>query len=191
MQEFFKDIPGYEGSYQVSNIGNVVSLDRIIYYKNPKGNRKSKFLKGSILVKRKSFGRYLSVNLSKTGEVRKSFFVHRLVAMTFLPNPNNLEQVNHKDGNIYNNNVENLEWVTMSQNVRHAYKTGLNYGLKYELSPHNRPVLQFDKNGAFLKRWISATEASEKLGCCKQGIYQVCIHKNKTHFGYIWKYEDE
>lgn len=191
MKEIWKDIPGFENVYQVSNLGNVRSVDRFIFYANPNGKNKGKSVKGCLLTRRKSFGKYFSVNLSTTGKGKKSYFVHRLVAKTFIPNPLNLEQVNHIDGNIYNNKAENLEWVTMSQNIRHAYKTGLNHGLKYELSPHNRPVLQFDKNGLFLKRWISATEAAEKLGCHKQGIYQVCIHKNKTHFGYIWKYEDE
>ena len=191
MQEIWKDIPGYEGIYQASNTGKIRSVDRIVHFLSHKGNPKTQTVKGKILSQRKSFGRYYSVKLCKPNNDHHTMFVHRLVAMAFIPNPKNLEQVNHKDGNIYNNNVDNLEWVTMSQNVNHAYKSGLNFGLKYELSPHNRPVLQFDKNGLFVKRWISATEAAETLGCYKQGIYQVCTHKNKTHFGYIWKYEDE
>lgn len=191
MQEIWKDIPGYEGIYQASNTGKIRSIDRVVCFLSHKGNPKTKSVKGVILTQRKSFGRYYSVKLCKPGNERHFMFVHRLVAMAFIPNPRNFEQVNHKDGNIHNNNVENLEWVTMSQNVKHAYETGLNYGLKYELSPHNRPVLQFDKNGNFIKRWISATKAAEKLGFCKQGIYQVCIHKIKTYKGYFWKYEDE
>lgn len=191
MQEIWKDVLGYEGSYKVSNLGNVISIDRYVYYQKRKDKVEGKFVKGSVLVKRKSFGKYLSVNLSKPGHGKKSFFVHRLVAKAFIPNPNNFEQVNHKDGNIYNNSVDNLEWVTMSQNVRHAYETGLNYGLRDELSPHKRAVLQFDKDGNFIRRWCSAATAARELNCHKEGIYLVCRRKNKTHYGYIWRYEDE
>ena len=119
--EIWKDIEGYEGLYQVSNLGRVRSLDfeweafngkAICKFKN-----KGKILKGNKTgVKRN----YLAVNLQ-----HHTIKIHRLVAKAFVPNPCNYPEVNHIDGNTFNNRADNLEWVTGSQNVNHAFKTGL------------------------------------------------------------------
>lgn len=116
--EIWKDIPNYEGIYQVSNMGRVRSLTRIVYHGDIKYCRKG--------VIRKPFNTkdYDSLMLSKDG-TKKIYMVHRLVALTFLPNPNNKPEVNHKDGNKRNNKLENLEWVTTSENKLHAIRTGL------------------------------------------------------------------
>ena len=119
MEEVWKDIKGYEGLYQVSNYGRIKSLDRIIKDSHRSYNKNDKILKLSF-----NFQKYLMVNLSKYG-VKKSYRVNRLVAEAFIPNPLNKSQVNHIDGNKINNNVENLEWVTPSENMQHAYKNGL------------------------------------------------------------------
>lgn len=118
MQEFFKDIPNYEGIYQVSNLGNVKSLDRKIY-SNGKFHytQKEKFLKHC-----KTNNGYLYVVLYKSLK-QKHFNIHRLVAESFLLNKN--QCVNHIDGNKLNNNISNLEWVTNSENHIHAYENGL------------------------------------------------------------------
>ena len=190
MQEIWKDIPIYKGTYQASNLGNIRSLYRTITYKTNDGNVHHKFCKGKLLKQRISNTGYFRTPINFNG-FKRDISTHRLIAITFLENPNNFPQVNHIDGNRLNNKVENLEWVSMSENVIHAYKTGLNYGLRDELSPHKKAVIQLDKYGKFIKRWCSATQAARELGCHKQGIYQVCIHKKKTCCGYIWKYEDE
>ena len=105
--ENWKDVPGYEGLYQISNLGNVKSL-----YSN-------KILKPSI-------DKYGYTRFSATKDkIQKTLIIHRLVAKLFIPNPNNLPQVNHKDGNKKNNCKNNLEWCTDSDNKKHAYKTGL------------------------------------------------------------------
>lgn len=104
MQEIWKDIPNYEGLYQVSNIGNVKIL-------NANGD---KILKKSI-----SSGYYC------VGLKGKLYYVHKLVAFAFIPNPNNLPLINHKDGNKQNNNINNLEWCTYSHNTKEAYRLGL------------------------------------------------------------------
>lgn len=105
--ENWKDVPGYEGLYQISNLGNVKSL-----YSN-------KILKPSI-------DKYGYTRFSATKDkIQKTLIIHRLVAKLFIPNPNNLPQVNHKDGNKNNNCKNNLEWCTDSDNKKHAYKTGL------------------------------------------------------------------
>lgn len=113
MQEVWKPIDGYE-RYQISNTGKVVSDKR----QGSKG--------GEMNPSRNEFG-YLQVKLYQDGTGKYDIFaVHRLVASAFIDNPYNLPEVNHKDGNKNNNNVENLEWVTRQENVKHSFETGLN-----------------------------------------------------------------
>jgi hypothetical protein len=125
-QEKWKDIPSFEGFYQVSNLGRVRSLDRVIFDK--KKNRHLS-LKGVILKDRKSpKTRYLQVSLTdKTG---KAFYpkIHRLVAEAFIPNPHNKSEVNHIDLNRFNNSATNLEWCTRKENMVHAAKGGVMKG---------------------------------------------------------------
>jgi hypothetical protein len=105
-KEIWKDVKGYEGLYQVSNLGRIKSIIR----------------KGKILSNKSH--RYISVIFYKN-KLRKNIRVHRLVAGAFIPNPENKPQVNHIDGNKKNNNVNNLEWNTQLENIRHAYRTGI------------------------------------------------------------------
>lgn len=111
--EIWRDIPGYEGKYQASNLGRIKSLDRLVTC-----GKQVNFIKGRILkpsLQGKENLRYQSVSLCDDGKIKR-FLVHRLVAMAFLPNPNNLPQVNHKDENQLNNNLDNLEWCTVTYN---------------------------------------------------------------------------
>lgn len=112
-KEIWQDIKGYEKLYQISNLGRVRSLIK----KHPK------------IIKQHNIGVYKRIGLSKNKQ-KKNYLVHKLVAETFIPNPENLPCVNHKDGNKENNNVNNLEWCTYQYNNRHARKTGLNKGNK-------------------------------------------------------------
>lgn len=116
MEEIWKDIDGYEGKYQISNNGAVCSLE----YHNTKGIKRKGFLKPA-----KDSKGYLRCALSKENKLR-TFKIHRLVAQAFIPNPLNLPQVNHIDGDKTNNCVSNLEWCDNSYNQRHAYSNGLN-----------------------------------------------------------------
>ncbi len=106
MKEIWKDIEGYEGLYQVSNLGDVRSLKYA-------GGNKVKILKQG------NVNGYKRVSLHKNNK-QKNYFVHRLVAMTFIPNPNNLPLVNHKDENKTNNSVDNLEWCTQKYNINYG-----------------------------------------------------------------------
>jgi hypothetical protein len=123
--EVFVDIQGYEGYYQVSNYGNVRSLDRVIKEKTGK----IQTLKGRILKPRINPGGYYHVGLGKNG-TRATFAIHQLVARAFIPNPNKKRTVNHINGDKLSNNVSNLEWSTYSENLEHAYKTGLRQAVK-------------------------------------------------------------
>jgi hypothetical protein len=117
-QEIWKDIKGYEGKYQVSSIGRVKSLQRISTFNNSKG------LKKEIIIKTWNDEGYIRVKLSNNS-VEKTYRVHRLVANEFLENPFNKSQVNHKNGIKTDNSVENLEWVTNSENSIHAFENNL------------------------------------------------------------------
>jgi len=120
MKETWKDIKGYEGSYQVSNLGRVRSLDRIIHY-----NNNTKHLHKGKILKPTTNGRdYYSICLS-TNMVWDRCYVHRLVAQAFIPNPLNKPQINHKNGIKYDSKVKNLEWCTNNENRQHAVKNGL------------------------------------------------------------------
>lgn len=120
MQEIWKDIPGYEGYYQVSNQGVVKALERTYkQFNGLTGNYNYRVYPEKVMFVEEDKDGYLKTRLSKDGK-QKKFFVHRLVAMTFIPNQENKPEVNHKDGIKKNNGSENLEWVTTSENQRHA-----------------------------------------------------------------------
>jgi hypothetical protein len=114
--EKWKDIKGYEGYYQVSNLGNVKSLDRVVWNGKVFHKRIGKILKPK-------GDRYYELCLTKQGKLKK-VYIHRLVAQAFIPNPNNKAEVNHMDGNKVNNHISNLEWCTSKENKKHAWENG-------------------------------------------------------------------
>lgn len=125
MIEEFRDIKGYEGIYQISNLGNVKSLDR--YVGHPQKGERGRFCKGVTLKMLSDKDGYHKVNLKKK-QIAKNQRVHRLVADSFIENPQNKPQVNHINGVKNDNRLENLEWVTLSENRQHAYDVGLQNG---------------------------------------------------------------
>lgn len=132
LKEIWKPIKGYEGLYEVSNLGRVKALER-----KKNCNRGYEIIKEHFL-KPNNYGTsgYYRVPLTNKEHIRKYYLVHRLVAENFIENPKNLPQINHKDGNKENNTADNLEWCTVSFNIKHAYETGLritNKKLAYEV----------------------------------------------------------
>lgn len=120
--EIWKDINGYTGLYQISNFGRVKSLRRYV-----RGNGSSvRLIEERILIHSVNPKGYPFVSLNKKNE-KHNFRIHRLVAESFIPNPDFKPQVNHKDGNKLNNHFTNLEWCTNGENQIHAFKNGLNY----------------------------------------------------------------
>lgn len=189
MQEIWKPIKDFEGLYEVSNLGQVRS-----FY-----NREAKILKPG-----KDKRGYLKVGLHKNGK-RHTKLVHRLVASTFIPNPQNKSQVNHIDGNKQNNAVENLEWCTAKENSQHAWNTGLSRmtkeqkkkisrSLKGEKHPQARKVICITTGEIF----NCMTEPSEKYNLIKSHISSCCKGKRKsagkhpvTGEKLVWRYWEE
>ena len=179
LMEIWKDIKGYEGLYQVSNLGRVRSL----HYRNTNEVRE-------LFLKPHNRG-YLQVELHRYGD-RKMFTVHRLVALAFVDGFAKNREVNHIDENKHNNRADNLEWVTTSENVLHSaahrkkVKTR-NYP-KFRPRTDNRAILQFSLDGHLIKRWVSTIEVKEKLGYSDWSIKQCCRGKRKTAYGCMWQY---
>lgn len=184
MKEIWKDIKDYEGLYQVSNLGRVKSLRKEVnFYCGLYMEIKKRVYRERIISLKKSNKGYLNITLYKNG-IEKHFNVHRLVAETFLTNINNLPAVNHIDGNKENNKVDNLEWCTYSENMKHAVRTGL-------FKPKKKAVKQYDKDGNFIKKWDTIKDflVENNMDLRSSGITSCCRGKRKTAYGYIWKYE--
>lgn len=189
MEEIWKDIKGYEELYQVSNLGRIKSLKRIIYDVKKSYTKKEKIRK--LLISKES---YIRISLCKNGK-QKKYCVHRLVAETFILNSNNKTQVNHKDCNKHNNNAKNLEWCTPKENVTHAINNGLcdlrdEKMRRYNIEVRPKKVIQYDLKGNVLNVWNSMTQASNALKIKTSTISSCC--KNKPHHntagGFKWEY---
>lgn len=173
--EEFKDIKGYEGIYQCSNFGNILSLN----YHN---TGKPKLLKLSI----SKYG-YYKVILCKHN-ITKSYLVHRIVAETFIPNDNQLPIINHKDENTLNNNVNNLEWCDYKYNVNYGnrnYKVKIG-NIKTKREKYSKAVGCYKDNN-LIKKYNTMIDV-EKDGFIATLVCKVCRGKRKSHKGYIWKY---
>lgn len=168
--EIWKDILGYEGMYQISNKLRVISLKRTLIYKNNKSIQRQQYLRNI------SLGRsgYFCVSLNKEGK-RNEYLLHRLIAIAFIPNPLNLPEVNHKDGNKLNNNIDNLEWCTHKENVIHAFNIGLNKGHFGE--NHGLSVLTESKVLAIRRLYRINPKFSRNNIAKKLNVKNACIGK--------------
>lgn len=172
MEEIWKDVVGFEGLYMVSNYGRVKSLN----YNHTGEERILKQGKGGKNV-------YYKVKLCKDSE-RHDCFVHRLVAQAFIPNTDNLPQVNHKDENGFNNHVDNLEWCTQSYNY--------NYGTRIQriAEKRSKSVFQYSTDDKLIKEWPSTMEIQRQTGYSFSHIAKCCRGEQKTSYGFIWRYKE-
>ena len=183
MQEIFRSVPGYEGLYSISDMGTLKTHKRqgtdervIIGYKDRTG--------------------YLRATLMKNGE-GKSFAVHRLVCMAFLDNPENKRTVNHKNGNKTDNRLENLEWMTHSENHLHSYeqlarKSSMS-GKSGALHHNAKSVTKICKTTGSITMYPTLREAarsSSTTSFCEGHISACCNGTRNSHKGFYWKFTD-
>ena len=178
------------GIYQVSNLGNVRSLTRKVNTFN--GFRTAQ---GKILKPLKTNKGYYRVDL-KQHQKDKYILVHRLVAETFIPNPNNYPIVNHKDTNKANNKVDNLEWCTQSHNIKEAYRLGNAKVHKHHYLDGTLPytpikIKQYSINNEFIKEYNSIKEASIITKTNPKGISLCCRNLQKTANNFYWRYTNK
>lgn len=177
MEEIWKEIKEYGGKYKVSNNGRIKNMmtNNLV----PQNISNSGYYR---------VGLYLN-NKSKNKEV------HRIVAETFIDNPENKIEVNHIDGNKLNNNVDNLEWVTHKENINHAWKNNLfepvreaskRYGKN---NPSAKGVIQYDINENKIEEYECIEDAAIKTNVNKTNIGKCCNGRRKTAGGYIWKFK--
>lgn len=185
--ENWKDIKGYEGLYQVSDLGRVRSLERDVY--NPRGNV-MRHIEEKILVQRINKHGYVRVNLYLNGKI-KTISTHRLVAEAFLPNPENKSQINHIDEIKTNNAVSNLEWCNAQYNINYGTRTtrAVKNCRSFKLgdSPRAKAVFCEELN----KTFDCARRAEEELGICRSCVGKVCRGEVKTAGGFHWRFADE
>lgn len=198
MNEEWKSVVGYEGLYEVSNLGRVKSLERIAY----KGKKHSQLfiVPSKILSPKKTKCGYLAAHLSKDGK-DCHIFIHRLVAQAFLPNPEGLPQVNHKDEDKTNNAVWNLEWCSAAYN--NAYGTHNERcaeanrrrkptaaAIQKAAEKHKKPVIAL-KDGVVVLRYDSAADANrDNKNFSYIGISACCNGRINTYRGYKWQFID-
>lgn len=187
MEEIFKDIEGYEGLYQVSNLGRVKSLERL-------DSRGHKVNERILRLKKNRYG-YLQVTLYINGK-GKTIEIHRLVAIHFLPNPNNLPEVNHIDENKENNSLENLEWCDHSYNINFGNRNKrVSESIGKGIDNHwSKPIVQLDsQTNKLINVWGSGMEAEREGGFYNSNINKCCNNKfnrkcNNIYKGYKWQY---
>lgn len=189
--ETWKDIPGWEGCYQVSTTGKVKSLTR-----NITGRTNRTVRTKEIILKPRTCKRgYRHVVLYA---LNKGYFytVHKLVMLAFVgPRPGKFPhdfECNHKDGIKTNNNISNLEWITCSENRKHAYRLGLslppNKGKFGAASSFHKEVKQYDLNNNLIAVFGGVREAQKKTGVHNTAISMVCCGRRKTAGGYFWRF---
>lgn len=178
--EIWKDVVGYEGFYQVSNKGNVRSVDREV-----KCSNSTRFYKGKTLSPCIDDKGYARVLLAIAGR-HKSCQVHRLVATAFLDNENNLPEINHKDENPMNNCVDNLEWCSKVYNLEYGT------GRERSIQSHKIAVQQLDLDGNVIAEFDGVNSAARSIGKPNDAtaITKCCSGTRRTAHGYIWRYKE-
>lgn len=189
MIEIWKDVAGYENYYQVSNLGNIKSKDRLIEvddYINHHATCRgfSYVMPGKIMKQRITQFGYKAVSLVNAEGKQKGFMVHRLVAEAFLPNPNNFPFINHKDENKQNNFVDNLEWCTAEYNINYGTYLERRSNTQRYTNKNMRSVIAVDANDNVLQ-FISIRDAARILNIYQSNI-QYALKKGTKCGGFYW-----
>ena len=183
-EEVWRDIKGYKDIYQVSNYGRVRRVKSLFQFIR-NGVKGTQVRKGGVLKPHEDRKGYFRVSLTKKQD-RKTFAVHRLVVIAFVPNPFKKPTVNHKDGNKKNNHASNLEWNTYSENNKHAYENGLRRKFKKSWHPMAKRIGMCDDNYNIIKEFDSIVDADEYIGTSNM------VGKAANHSfvvgGYKWKF---
>ena len=187
-QEIWKPVVGFEGYYEVSNLGRVRSVDRIIVYST---GVKTPY-KGRIITPIVTQA-YLQVNL-QINQRRKTSYVHRLVAEAFIPNPHSKKHVDHINGNKFDNRVENLRWATPRENQLNPVTVSrYREGMAKREDKNVKRVCQYDLDMNLVNTFCSIADASRQTGTNASSIAGCCRNRRYklTAGGYIWRYADE
>lgn len=190
MTEIWKDVPGYESIYEVSSLGRVRSVDRTISKRGNRGSTYSTVIKGRIRRQKLTKFGYLEIALSNGKRKDMSHLrMNRLVAVAFIPNPNNLPEVHHIDHDKTNNQVGNLRWVTSSENTKEAIKAGRHHGgFKVGVNHHNAKftddqiLSMFSLEKAGLKR----SEIADVIGCSRGYVTNILNDKKRACVAQIY-----
>jgi hypothetical protein len=181
-EENWKPIVGYEGAYEVSDLGRVRSLERVVMAVNRWGSSTPRRVGGRLLRGTDNGRGYLCVQLCDGGQ-RAPQLVHRLVAEAFVPTYEGRHFVNHKDGVKTNNAAANLEWVTRSENMLHAHETGLAESVKMAVVGTNASV----GREVWFKSQLEAEVALSGTGRQSSAIHHCLVGKKKSAYGYVWR----
>lgn len=181
----------FEGFYEISNLGRVKSIAKFHNKRDGTVQRNTKY--GKIL--KQSNTQYAHITLRRNGE-NFTRLVHRLIAIHFIPNPENKPHINHLNGIKRDNRIENLEWCTTSENVRHAFDTNLiknrkGMGVRGVNHVYSKAVIQCSLSGEKIAEFACIQEAADKNNINRSSVTAVLVGKKSSHNGFIWKYNDE
>lgn len=179
INEVWKSIDGYDGYYEVSNLGNIRSVDRCVIA----SNGAKKYFKGQQLKTWHSHNGYVLCNLKKNGK-SKTVRVNRIVAQTFIPNPYNHPVINHINFDKDDNCVDNLEWCSHKYNINYTYNNCMSKSQKHvlKLDPYTLQVLD---------EYISLADAARNNNCYFQNISRCCYNKDYKCGGYKWRFAND